>query len=144
MNKFHFSLEKVLNIREFEEEEAKIELGKAVSVVNQINSQLEFIAQERVKNNLARKEETDFTLLFTIENYIKGLDARKEKLLNELAQAELVVEEKRILYTQAMQKRKALDKLKEKQMAEYKRLSELEEEKILDDLKIKKNEIGQD
>ena len=47
MKKFKFSLEKVLSLREFEEKQAQIELGKAQSVVNDINEQLKFIASER-------------------------------------------------------------------------------------------------
>ena len=123
MKKFKFSLEKVLSLREFEENQAQIELAKAISVVTELNNKLKFIANERVKNNDARS------------NYIEGLDYQKEILLEELAQAELILEEKRQIMIEAMKKRKALEKLKEKQLQEYKKEILKEEEKVLDEIK---------
>ena len=139
MKKFEFSLEKVLRIREFEEEQAKIELGKAISEVNRINSELEFIASERVKNNLARSSCVDINFLMSIEKYIEGLDLKKEELLNELAQAEMLADERRKILAECMQKRKVLEKLKENQKIAYNKLVEREEEKVLDEIKPKKN-----
>ena len=121
MKKFKFSLEKVLSLREFEENQAQIELAKAISVVTELNNKLKFIATERVKNNDARSNSTDLSYLMSIENYIEGLDYQKEILLEELAQAELILEEKRQIMIEAMKKRKALEKLKEKQLQEYKK-----------------------
>jgi flagellar FliJ protein len=135
MKKFKFSLEKVLMIREFEEKEAQIELGKAISVVNELNNKLKYIASERIKSNESRANSSDLNFLMSVENYINGLDFQKEQLLEQLAQAELVVEEKRKIMIEAMQKRKALDKLKENQYKNYKKELLLEEEKILDEIK---------
>jgi flagellar FliJ protein len=135
MKKFKFSLEKVLMIREFEEKEAQIELGKAISVVNELNNKLKYIALERIKSNESRANSSDLNFLMSVENYINGLDFQKEQLLEQLAQAELVVEEKRKIMIEAMQKRKALDKLKENQYKNYKKELLHEEEKILDEIK---------
>ncbi len=135
MKKFKFSLEKVLSLREFEENQAQIELAKAISVVTELNNKLKFIAKERVKNNDARSNSTDLSYLMSIENYIEGLDYQKEILLEELAQAELILEEKRQIMIEAMKKRKALEKLKEKQLQEYKKEILKEEEKVLDEIK---------
>lgn len=135
MKKFKFSLEKVLSLREFEENQAQIELAKAISVVTELNNKLKFIATERVKNNDARSNSTDLSYLMSIENYIEGLDYQKEILLEELAQAELILEEKRQIMIEAMKKRKALEKLKEKQLQEYKKEILKEEEKVLDEIK---------
>ena len=135
MKKFKFSLEKVLSLREFEENQAQIELAKAISVVTELNNKLNFIANERVKHNDARSNSTDLSYLMSIENYIEGLDYQKEILLEELAQAELILEEKRQIMIEAMKKRKALEKLKEKQLQEYKKEILKEEEKVLDEIK---------
>lgn len=135
MKKFKFSLEKVLSLREFEENQAQIELAKAISVVTELNNKLKFIAKERVKNNDARSNSTDLSYLMSIENYIEGLDYQKEILLEELTQAELILEEKRQIMIEAMKKRKALEKLKEKQLQEYKKEILKEEEKVLDEIK---------
>ena len=138
MKKFKFSLEKVLSLREFEEKQAQIELGKAQSVVNDLNEQLKFIASERLKSNESRSKSSDLTFLMSIENYINGLDYKKEKLIEELAQAQIILEEKRAIVVEAIKKRKSLEKLKEKQFEEYKKQYNLEEEKILDEISTSK------
>ena len=136
MKKFKFSLEKVLSLREFEEKQAQIELGKAQSVVNDLNEQLKFIASERLKSNESRSKSSDLTFLMSIENYINGLDYKKEKLIEELAQAQIILEEKRAIVVEAIKKRKSLEKLKEKQFESYKKEYNKEEEKILDEISI--------
>lgn len=134
MKKFVFSLQKVLELREYEEDKAKLELGKAVAEVERLKRLLEENARNRVAANQSRKDTTDISLLLSIENYIIGLDAKKEKLLEELTMAQMVFEEKRDLYTKTMQDREVLSKLKEKQLSEYKKEVLKEEENALDDI----------
>ena len=140
MKKFVFSLQKVLELREYEEDKAKLELGKAVAEVERLKRLLEENARNRVAANQSRKDTTDVIILMNIENYIIGLDAKKEKLLEELTMAQMVFEEKRDLYTKAMQDREVLSKLKEKQLSEYKKEVLKEEENALDDI-FKKSEF---
>lgn len=140
MKKFVFSLQKVLELREYEEDKAKLELGKAVAELERIKRLLQEVAQNRVKANLSRKDTTDVIILMNIENYIIGLDAKKEKLLEELTMAQMFFEEKRDLYTKAMQDREVLSKLKEKQLSEYKKEVLKEEENALDDI-VKNSEL---
>ncbi|MBQ8353975.1 MAG: flagellar export protein FliJ [Spirochaetaceae bacterium] len=140
MKKFVFSLQKVLELREYEEDKAKLELGKAVAELERIKRLLQEVAQNRVKANLSRKDTTDVIVLMNIENYIIGLDAKKEKLLEELIMAQMFFEEKRDLYTKAMQDREVLSKLKEKQLSEYKKEVLKEEENALDDI-VKNSEL---
>lgn len=138
MKKFKFSLEKVLSLREFEQNQAQIELGKAQSVVNDLNNQLKYIASEIVRSNESRSTSTELNFLLSIENYVNGLNYKKEILLEELAKAQLVLEEKRAIVVEAIKKRKSLEKLKEKQLEEYKKHYNLEEEKILDEISTSK------
>lgn len=140
MKKFVFSLQKVLELREYEEDKAKLELGKAVAEVERLKRLLEENARNRVAANQSRKDTTDISLLLSIENYIIGLDAKKEKLLEELTMAQMVFEEKRDLYTKALQDREVLSKLKEKQLSEYKKEVLKEEENALDDI-VKNKEL---
>jgi flagellar FliJ protein len=72
--------------------------------------------------------------LVIIENYINRLDVQKENLLEELAAAELVIEEKRKAMYEAMKERKVLTKLKDKKQSEYRKLVNQEEAAILDDI----------
>ena len=140
MKKFVFSLQKVLELREYEEDKAKLELGKAVAELERIKRLLQEVAQNLVKANLSRKDTTDVIVFINIENYIIGLDAKKEKLLEELTMAQMFFEEKRDLYTKAMQDREVLSKLKEKQLSEYKKEVLKEEENALDDI-VKNSEL---
>ena len=134
MKKFKFSLEKVLSLREFEQNQAQIELGKAQSVVNDLNNQLKYIASEIVRSNESRSTSSELNFLLSIENYVNGLNYKKEILLEELAKAQLVLEEKRAIVVEAIKKRKSLEKLKEKQLSEYKKEVLKEEENALDDI----------
>ena len=140
MKKFVFPLQKVLELREYEEDKAKLELGKAVAEVERIKRLLEENARNRVSANQSRKDTNDVIILMNIENYIIGLDAKKEKLLEELTMAQMFFEEKRDLYTKAMQDREVLSKLKEKQLSEYKKEVLKEEENALDDI-VKNSEL---
>ena len=134
MKKFVFSLQKVLDLREFEEEKAKLELGKAVAEMERIKKLLAENAQNRVNAGYSRRDVSDVLSLQQIENYILGLDLKKEKLLEELASAELIFEKKRDLFTEAMQAREVLTKLKDKQLSEYKKDALKQEENALDDI----------
>ena len=134
MKKFVFSLQKVLDLREFEEEKAKLELGKAVAEMERIKKLLAENAQNRVNAGYSRRDVSDVLSLQQIENYILGLNIKKEKLLEDLAVAELIFEKKRDLFTEAMQAREVLTKLKDKQLSEYKKEALKQEENALDDI----------
>ena len=140
MKKFVFSLQKVLELREYEEDKAKLELGKAVAEVERLKRLLEENARNRVAANQSRKDTNDISVLLSIEHYIIGLDSKREKFLEELTMAQMVFEEKRDLYTKAMQDREVLSKLKEKQLSEYKKEVLKEEENALDDI-VKNKEL---
>ena len=134
MKRFEFSLQKVLNLREFEEDQAKNELGKAIAESERIKAELEYVALKRVENNKARAQTTDMNEMMAIERFIVRLDLRKEELLEELAKAELVIEQKRQLFAEAMKNRKVVTKLREKKEAEYKADALKAEEAAIDDI----------
>lgn len=134
MKRFEFSLQKVLDLREFEENQAKNELGKAIAESDRIKTELEYIALKRVENNKARALTEDMDEMMAIERFIVRLDLRKEELLEELAKAELVIEQKRQLFAEAMKNRKVVTKLKEKKEAEYKADALKAEESAIDDI----------
>ena len=134
MKRFEFSLQKVLDLREFEENQEKNELGKAIAESERIKAELEYVALKRVENNKARAETDDMNEMMAIEHFIVRLDLRKEELLEELAKAELVIEQKRQLFAEAMKNRKVVTKLKEKKQAEYKADALKAEESAIDDI----------
>ena len=135
MKAFTFSLEKVLNLRKFRENEAKIELGRAISVLSELEARIRSIAEERVIAAAAQfNPENTAAIMQQYMFYILRLDNTKEQLLEEAAMAELKVEEARNAFIEASRERKVLDKLKEKRQKEYNKSLLAGETKILDDI----------
>jgi len=120
MRKFNFALEKILQLRKFKEEECKIALGQAISILNMIENEMKKTAQKRQR--AAYDRFTDVKEIILWENYIKRLDMDAEKLVERAAQAQLAVEEKRNLYLEAQKDLKAMEKLKEKRKDEYRKV----------------------
>lgn len=138
MKPFNFSLEKILDLRTYHEDEAKLELGRAIGVLSEIESKIAVIAKERAialqdqfnpKNSAAVIQQYMF--------YIIRLDNTKEQLLKEAARAELEVEKAREVFIEASKERKVLDKLKEKRQKEHRKAWLTEEGKALDDIRRK-------
>lgn len=134
MKKFVFSMEKILDLREYEEKQAQIELGKAIGDAEKIRQQLNFVAIEKAKMLSMDISGTSINERLVHENYLVRLDRQKEVLLEELAAAELIVEEKRAVFAEALKKRKVLSNLKEKQLQQYKKEKQLEEDNSVDDI----------
>ena len=135
MKAFTFGLEKVLNLRKFNEDEAKIELGRAIGVLADLESRLFSLARERVRAAAAQfAPGNDAGIIQQYMFYITRLDNIKEQLLQDIALAEMKVEEAREAFLEASKERKVLDKLKEKRQKEYRKTVLTEETKILDDI----------
>jgi flagellar FliJ protein len=132
LKRFSFRLEKVLRLRKFKEEECKIALGQAISALNLIESNIKENAAKR--HGAAAQRYDDPAQLVSWDMYILRLDQEAEKLLEQAAQAEIVVEEKRALYLEASQEYKALEKLKEKRMSEYKKEAEYADMSEIDEI----------
>lgn len=134
MKKFTFSLQKILDIREFEEKQAQIELGKAVAETNRIRMELERIAAERVRIVHLKADVVSLTEMIVKEQYLTRLDMTKDRLLEDLAAAEIVVEEKRAVFTEALKKRKVLSRLKDRQFTAFRRDVQKAEDIVSDDI----------
>ena len=134
MAKFVFELQEVLDFRNFEQEQAQIELGKALAVENQINQNLAQIAQQYAVLKQDMKGEWDFNMVIIQNNHIKLLEYQKEELLKQLAEAKLVTEEKRKILQECMKKTTSLEKLKDQQLQDFKQQMDYEENKNLEEL----------
>jgi len=119
MRRFKFNLEKILQLRKFKEEECKIALGQAISILNKIELEIKETAVKRHGATMQRF--ADPMEMISWENYIIRLDRQAEQLAEKAAQAEIVVEEKRALYLEAQKDLKAMEKLKEKKQKEYRK-----------------------
>lgn len=143
MKKFSFQLEKVLEYRTFEKEQAEGELAKALAVENEINENLKTIAMQYATVKQQMKGSTDFQDVVSQSQYNNLLDYQKEELLKQLAEAKLVSEEKRKVLRECLKKTTALEKLKEKQLDDYKAAADHEEAELLDDMATAKgNKLG--
>ena len=137
MKKFTFELEKVLEFRNFEKQQAEGELAKALAVETQINDNLKTIAQNYAAVKAQMKGSLDFQDVMAQSQYNNLLEYQKEELLKQLAEAKLVSEQKREVLRECMQKTTALEKLREKQLADWKAAADYEEAELLDEVKNK-------
>lgn len=134
MKKFSFTLQKVLDLREFEKKQAQTELGKAVAVETKIQNTLDLIAEQRVKSIKAADQMRDIKNLYNVNQYFQLLNQRKEIMLEELTKAKVVTEEKREVMREAMKKVKVLETLKEHRKDAWKKQVQLEEDNEIDEL----------
>ncbi len=137
MKKFTFELENVLEFRNFEKQQAEGELAKAIAVENEINENLKKIAQNYAAVKASMKGNLDFQDVLAQSQYNNLLEYQKEELLKQLAQAKLVTEQKREVLRECMKKTTALEKLREKQLADWKAAADYEEAELLDEVKNK-------
>ena len=119
MRRFKFNLEKILSLRKFKEEECKLALGQAVSFLNKIENDIKTTGLKRHNAVLQRFNEPGEIPSWDL--YILRLEQETDKLLEQAAKAQLVVEQKRALYLEAQKDLKAIEKLKEKQQKEYRK-----------------------
>jgi flagellar FliJ protein len=116
MKRFKFNLEKIMRLRQFKEEECKLALGQAVSFLNKIENDIKETALKRHTATSSRFSNVSETASWEI--YILRLDQQADRLTEQAANAQIVVEEKRALYLEAQKDLKAMEKLKEKQHKE--------------------------
>ena len=134
MKKFAFSMQKILDLRIFEQRQAEMELGKANAEVARIQGELESIAKRKVSTIKKFDTNTDFLVQAEIQSFFFMLEQKKEKFLEELATAQIAADEKREVVRQAMQKVKVLEKLKENKFRQWKKDSLKAEELAADDI----------
>ena len=137
MKKFTFELQKVLEFRDFEKQQAEGELAKALAVETEINENLKKIAQNYAAVKARQEGSLSVQDFMAQSKYNKLLEYQKEELLKQLAQAKLVTEQKREILRECMKKTTALEKLREKQLADWKAAADYEEAELLDEVKNK-------
>ena len=135
MKKFSFELQKVLEFRNFERQQAEGELAKALAVENEINENLKKIAQQYAAVKARMKGSTDFRDVISQSQYNNLLDYQKEELLRQLTEAKIETEKKRDILRECMKKTTALEKLRDRQLEDWKAAAEYEDAEIMDDLK---------
>jgi flagellar FliJ protein len=153
LKKFVFNLEKILRIRAWDEEAARLELGRAMSALSQIEQDIAQNEQKRYSASAADFSQEASTMppaspstngeagkplsagsLLALNNYLERLNTEKERLLAEQQTAQKTADEKMEAWREAAAQKKALENLKERRQAEHKRETLLAEEKELDEI----------
>ena len=134
MKKFKFELESLLSLRKYEQEQAQIELGKAVSAETKIQADLDTLAEQYATVKKLGEGERDFAKIAEAQQFYSFVKYQQEQLFAQMAQAKLVTEEKRAAFNAAMQKTESLKKLRERKFEEHKAAQKKEETKFLDDI----------
>ena len=135
MKKFHFRLQKLLDLRTFREKEAETALGRAIAERDAINLQLAELAQKGLTARMSLQRSSGTIADFAAHgNYLERLHLEREKQLTALTQAEIRIEEMRKHYIKAHQERLIVTKLKDKKQAYWKKDMQRQQDILLDDI----------
>ncbi len=127
-------MQKILDLREFEQQQAEVELGKVNAQISVFQNQLKEIAQKRFRAKSESIGAHEISFFSASQNYYRLLDKKTEYCLNEIAQLELVAEKRREVVRETMRKVKVLEKLKEKKYQEWRNVMLATEEIARDDV----------
>jgi flagellar protein FliJ len=135
MKRFVFALQKLLELREFREREAELELARILGRCVAVDNRLRELAvdKSRIYRNRfsAGRSIAD---LQADEHYLLRLDREKDRLIEERAKLELLRLEAQKKYLEASKEKKVIEKLKEKKTVEYRKFVETESIKAIDDI----------
>lgn len=134
MRAFSFSLGDVLEFRKFEQKQAEIELGKALSSENEIQKKLDALALQKITVQKNVRDSKDFSEIAGASAYFEFIKRETESLFEKMAEARLLTEKRREKLKLAMQKVDSLENLKENELSEYKRMALNEEDTENDDI----------
>ena len=133
---YHFKLETILNLRRNLEEQAQLRLAAEQRILSNHNAMLADLQKGRammIEEMESRKKKKMSGAVFSL--YMDGLinqDWRIGVQQNTIKAQEQVVEQARQELSQAVQQRKIMDKVREKDFLEYRR-EELRREQIDND-----------
>jgi flagellar FliJ protein len=123
--RFRFPLETVLKVRTLREEQARLELGRAYSQLARSRQALADTeahilgALNRLKEATSRNWKADeYQMIFS---YLEHLRMARQGWQERVAQEEAVVAEKTLALEKRHQKRRLLEKLREKKYLEFRR-----------------------
>lgn len=134
MKKFSFPLEDVMKYREYLQSQAELALGKAMAVEHDIQMKLDEVAFQYASLTEKMRGSTDFNDIARANDFYVLLDQQKAYLLEKMAEAKLVSEQRRKVMQEAMQKTEGLRKLRERQFDEYRDAEMNEANDVADDV----------
>ena len=134
MKKFNYSMQKILDLRNFELDQAEVDLGKTNAEIAVQNNTLKAIAEQKVSVSRSTDASSDLNDYYAADAYFKLLEQRKEMCFEELAHLEPIAEQKRGVVRECMKKVKVLEQLKKSKMGQWKKQNLKEEELAMDEV----------
>jgi len=123
--RFHFPLDTVLKVRALREEQARLELAQAQGqlarsclALRETETLCARISARITKETSRDWEAPDYQMVF---RYLEHLKLALEGWRDRIAREEAVVEEKKLVLKRCHQERRLLEKLREKNYAEFRR-----------------------
>jgi flagellar FliJ protein len=136
-----FKLQTVLNYRKIIEDQAQQKLAETLQIQSDLQRQSQAAAHqlERVVAQIEQKQGEGLSImeLQLFEDEIFHQRKKQAQLAEQLVQIDGVINECRHELMQAMRERKIIEKLKEKQLAEYLRKLEHKERVMLDEISLR-------
>ncbi len=132
--KFRFRLEKVLELRRWEEKQVELELASVTGECVKLQRLITALKDER-HNSLSQRRPLDsVTVLLSVEAYGQRLAKKAEEYQVQLDKKLLERDEVQKKFLAAQTKRKVLEKVEEKRRLEFKKAEFQQEAKRQDDL----------
>lgn len=137
MGAYNFKFEKILNLKQKEEEQQEDKYLKLKTELKNAEQKLLDLKNEKeaVYADL-REKENDLCSNIDFRNYLKKLRKKEKILLEEIADKEREVASQLQLLMEKKKERKILEKLKEKEEEKFIKEFLAEEQKELDELSI--------
>lgn len=133
MKRFRFRLEPLLRLRAHKEEEWRLKLGQAQAECSRIENQIQMLHRER-SAVFASDAGNDMDYHLSRALYLGRIEDKTRELQQDLTQAYDRKEEVLKTYTEARREYEAINKIKEKRVAEYRKEWFREEAKEIDDI----------
>ncbi len=135
MKRFNFRLEKLLEVRSYEESKAEAELAKRSGAVALLEKSLMENAEASIRAGRERFRKGGGAQDYRAgERYALRLAQERDRLMKALAQAEFERDKARQLYVEASRAKELIGKLKERAETGYYKSAAREEMKLLDDM----------
>lgn len=134
MKKFVFPFASVMKYRDYERDQAQLELGRALSAEGKIQGDIDSLKCRDKEASDKVKGTNDFHSIESYHVFHTLVEQKTAVLLVQLEAAKKVSNEKREIMKSALQKSEAIHKLHDRQLEEYREKSTHEEIEIQDDI----------
>lgn len=131
-NKFNFKLQKLLDIREKEEELSKVAFKKASEEKKQVENKITNLKENYKKYNIFNSDESIIDRKLKV-SYLKCLDSSINSANIELHEKDEMLYEKRKDLMEKQVKRKTVETLKENYYAEFLKETNMVEQRLNDE-----------